>query len=80
MIGIIGAMDIELEHINAVMEEKEEFTVSGALYTKGTIDGKEVVAAVCGIGKVFAAMCAQTMMAKSPAKAMDIWRIHQNGP
>lgn len=64
MIGIIGAMDIEIEHINAVMEEKEEFTVSGALYTKGTIDGKEVVTAVCGIGKVFASMCAQTMIVK----------------
>ena len=64
MIGIIGAMDIEIEHINAVMEEKEEFTVSGALYTKGTIDGKDVVTAVCGIGKVFAAMCAQTMIVK----------------
>ncbi len=64
MIGIIGAMDIEIEHINAVMENKEEFTVSGALYTKGTIDGKEVVTAVCGIGKVFAAMCAQTMIVK----------------
>ena len=25
MIGIIGAMDIEIENINAVMEEKEEF-------------------------------------------------------
>ncbi len=64
MIGIIGAMDIEIEHINAVMEEKEEFTVSGALYTRGTIDGKDVVTAVCGIGKVFAAMCAQTMIVK----------------
>lgn len=64
MIGIIGAMDIEIEHINAVMKEKEEFTVSGAMYTKGTIDGKEVVTAVCGIGKVFAAMCAQTMIVK----------------
>ncbi len=64
MIGIIGAMDIEIEHINAVMENKEEFTVSGALYTKGTIDGKDVVTAVCGIGKVFAAMCAQTMIVK----------------
>ncbi len=64
MIGIIGAMDIEIEHINAAMESKEEFTVSGALYTKGKLDGKEVVTAVCGIGKVFAAMCAQTMIVK----------------
>ena len=64
MIGIIGAMDIEIEHINAVMEEKEEFTISGALYTRGRLDGKDVVTAVCGIGKVFAAMCAQTMIVK----------------
>lgn len=64
MIGIIGAMDIEIERINAVMEEKEEFTVSGALYTRGRLDGKDVVTAVCGIGKVFAAMCAQTMIVK----------------
>ena len=64
MIGIIGAMDIEIEHINAIMEEKEELTVSGALYTKGKLWGKDVVTAVCGIGKVFAAMCAQTMIIK----------------
>jgi len=64
MIGIIGAMDIEIEHINAGMEEKEEITVSGALYTKGKLYGKDVVTAVCGIGKVFAAMCAQTMIIK----------------
>ena len=64
MIGIIGAMDIEIEHVNAVLENKEEFTVSGALYTKGTLHGKDVVTAVCGIGKVFAAMCAQTMIIK----------------
>ena len=64
MIGIIGAMDIEIEKINAVMENKEEITVSGALYTKGTLYGKDVVTAVCGIGKVFAAMCAQTMIVK----------------
>lgn len=68
MIGIIGAMDIEIEHINAVMEDKEEITVSGALYTKGKLHGKDVVTAVCGIGKVFAAMCAQTMIVKFGAE------------
>lgn len=64
MIGIIGAMDIEIEHINAAMDEKEEFTISGALYTKGKLHGKDVATAVCGIGKVFSAMCAQTMIVK----------------
>ena len=70
MIGIIGAMDIEIEHINNAMENKEEYTVSGALYTKGTLGGKDVVTAVCGIGKVFAAMCAQTMIIKFGAEAI----------
>ena len=64
MIGIIGAMAIEIEHINGAMENKEEYIISGALYTKGTLHGKDVVTAVCGIGKVFAAMCAQTMIIK----------------
>ena len=53
MIGIIGAMDIEIEHINNAMTDKEEYTVSGALYTSGKLGGKDVVTAVCGIGKVF---------------------------
>ena len=64
MIGIIGAMDIEIEHINAILEDKEEITISGALYTKGKLGGKDVVTAVCGIGKVFAAICTQTMIIK----------------
>ena len=33
-------------------------------YVSGTIAGKEVVAAVCGIGKVFAAICAEAMILK----------------
>ncbi len=68
MIGIIGAMDIEIEHINNAMTDKEEYTVSGALYTVGKLGGKDIVTAVCGIGKVFAAMCAQTMIIKFGAE------------
>lgn len=64
MIGIIGAMDIEIEHITMQMTDKEENIISGICYTKGKISGQDVVTAVCGIGKVFAAMCAQTMILK----------------
>lgn len=70
MIGIIGAMDIEIERINAEMTEKREETVSGALYTIGKIGNTEVVTAICGIGKVFAAICAQTMIIKYGADAI----------
>lgn len=64
MIGIIGAMDIEIERINAQMTDKNEEIVSGVCYTSGKIGKTEVVTAICGIGKVFAAICAQTMILK----------------
>jgi len=62
MIGIIGAMEIEIEGIRALMTEKEEKIISGIKYVIGKLGGNTVVTAVCGIGKVFAAICAQTMI------------------
>ena len=62
MTGIIGAMRIEVETIKSLMENKSVETVGGVEYVKGTLHGKDVVIAVCGIGKVAAAMCAQTMI------------------
>ena len=62
MIGIIGAMDIEIERINARLEDKTTEIISGVCYTSGKIGGNEVVTAICGIGKVFAAICTQTMI------------------
>ena len=62
MTGIIAAMPIEMELLTAEMKNKETKTVSSITFTKGTLEGEEVVCAVCGVGKVFAAMCAQTMI------------------
>ena len=62
MIGIIGAMDIEIDRINGQMTDKKEEIISGVCYTTGKIGSTEVVTAICGIGKVFAAICAQTMI------------------
>lgn len=64
MTGIIGAMRIEVETIRSLMENKRSEVVGGVEYITGTLHGKEVVTAVCGIGKVAAAMCAQTMILK----------------
>ena len=61
-IGIIAAMDLELNELKASMEDTATETVSGVEFVRGTVEGKPVVAAVCGIGKVFAAICAQTMI------------------
>lgn len=62
MIGIIGAMSVEMEAIKGLMDNKQDTVISGITFTTGQIHGKGVVAAVCGIGKVFAGMCTQTMI------------------
>lgn len=62
MIGIIGAMQIEVDNLKANMKQTTEEVVSGVTFTRGMIGDKEVVAAVCGVGKVFAAICAEAMI------------------
>lgn len=62
MIGIIGAMNIEIEKIDTVMKNKSEKEIAGIKFVKGELNGKQAVCAVCGIGKVAAAICAQAMI------------------
>lgn len=64
MIGIIGAMQSEVELLVASLEDAKSETVSGIEFFKGRLSGVDVVIAKCGIGKVFAAICAQTMIIK----------------
>ena len=64
MIGIICAMQIEIDKINEEIENKVTETVSNITFTRGTLYGKEIVTAVCGVGKVFAAICAEAMIIK----------------
>ena len=70
MIGIIAAMNVEMEGLRAHMENPVSETVSGVTFVRGTIAGREVVTAVCGIGKVFAALCAQTMILRYAPEAV----------
>ncbi len=62
MIGIIGAMKAEIDGIKNIITDKKIETVSGIEFVSGKIEDTEVVAAQSGIGKVFAAICAQTMI------------------
>lgn len=62
MIGIIAAMNVEMESMRSHLIHPVSETVSGIEFVCGTLEGHEVVTAVCGIGKVFAALCAQTMI------------------
>lgn len=70
MIGIIGAMKIEVDGLKAMLTEAESSTVSGIEFVSGKLGGVSVVLAVCGVGKVFAALCAQTMCLKYPVSAI----------
>jgi len=61
-LGIIGAMKIEVDTIIASMKDVSSEVCGGIEFTSGTIGHTEVVCAVCGVGKVYAAMCAQAMI------------------
>ena len=60
--GIIVAMDKELRLLTPLMTDSATQDINGFLFYTGTIDGAEVVAAKCGIGKVNAAIGAMTMI------------------
>ena len=61
-IGIIGAMDSEVEMLKSRLADSRKISVGGIDFYRGTLLGKEVAIARCGIGKVFAAMCAEAMI------------------
>lgn len=62
MLGIIGAMDVEVEQVKATMEEVTVETVAGMEFYKGVLKGKEAVVVRSGIGKVNAAICTQILV------------------
>ena len=73
MTGLIGAMDAEVDEILAGMTEDRSETVSGITYHIGRIGGKDCVVAKCGVGKVAAAVCAQTMILKyAPSAVINV--------
>ena len=62
MIGIICAMALEANAITDTIENRKIKNISGVDFVSGTIGGRETVVAVCGVGKVFAAICAEAMI------------------
>ena len=61
MLGIIGAMDVEVDSLKNEMENSHIKTVAGMDFYEGNINNKNVVVVKCGIGKVNAAMCTQIL-------------------
>ena len=63
-IGIIGAMSVEVEALIAGLKDRVTETVGGVKFNTGSLFGRKIVVAQCGIGKVFAAICAEAMIIK----------------
>lgn len=63
-IGIIGALEDEVREIISRLEERKTETVGSIEFNMGVLYGKNVVVAKCGVGKVFAAICAEAMIIK----------------
>ncbi len=64
MIGIIGAMGVEVEALKAMMQEICVYRFGRLEFHRGKLNGVDTVVSVAGVGKVNAAMCAQTMILK----------------
>ena len=64
MIGIIAALDLELDMIKSALNGVTTEKIGGITFYNGEYKGRKAVCAVCGMGKVFAAMCAEAMIIK----------------
>ena len=60
-IGIIGAMDVEVELLRERLFDREDVPVVGMDFSCGRLGEKDVVVVRCGVGKVNAAVCAQVL-------------------
>lgn len=60
-IGIIGAMDEEVEKLITHIYDQKKIEVAGCLFVEGSLSGKDVVLLQSGIGKVNAAMATSIM-------------------
>lgn len=68
MIGLIGAMNVEVENLVAHMTERQETKIGVDTFVSGKLFGQEAVLAVCGPGKINAALCAQSMIVRFQPK------------
>lgn len=62
MVGLIGAMAVEMESLMAQVENPRQTKIGMDVFVSGRLFGQEAVLAVCGPGKVNAALCAQSMI------------------
>lgn len=62
VIGIIGAMELEVDTLKAKLANESITTIAGMDFHQGTLNGVSVVIVRSGVGKVNAALCVQTLV------------------
>jgi len=60
-LGIIGAMELEVESLHNAMEEKTAREIAGSVFYEGILSGTPCVVVKCGVGTVNAALCVQIL-------------------
>lgn len=60
-IGIIGAMEVEVELLRGQLADARVECVAGTDFCSGRLGQRDVVVARCGVGKVNAGICAQVL-------------------
>ena len=69
-LGIIGAMDEEVDILKDIMDIQETIEKASLKFYVGKLEGKDVVLVRCGIGKVNAALCAQILISEFKVDAV----------
>lgn len=62
MVGLIGAMSVEVEALMDQLEDRQERRIGMDVFVSGKLFGKDAVLSVCGPGKINAALCAQSLI------------------
>jgi len=70
IIGIIGAMDVEVENFKSAMSDIQKVTISGMDFYSGKMFNKNVVVVKSGVGKVFAGLATEILCLKFNANCI----------
>lgn len=60
-LGIIGAMDVEIETLLKALKGENVSRYAGSVFYEGVLEGVPAVIVQCGVGKVNAAICTQVL-------------------
>ncbi|MBR5558991.1 MAG: 5'-methylthioadenosine/adenosylhomocysteine nucleosidase [Oscillospiraceae bacterium] len=70
MIGIIGAMELEVVELIGAMENPITYNHAGMKFISGKLEGTDAVVVRSGVGKVNAAVCTQILIDRYQPKAV----------